>query len=363
MKSCNPALAALAAVLLASCTTGARVDVSVPQAPLSRLVVRQLEVNSYKTLDTLKLDNSGKASYTVPVAEGQPEFVYIFYKDTKIASLLLQAGDRVSVNADTLGHSTVSGSPESEALAEVEASAGRFGAAMEAATEPSEMARLYIDHYRNSVRYVLTHRNSLTIVPVLFEQLDAATPLFSQYTDAIIFRQAADTLGAIYPESRYVRALEKEAARRENALNVHNLVQNAPQLGYPDISLPGLDGNKVTLSEVDAKAVLVHFWDSSDAAQKMFNLDVLLPLWNKWSPRGLQIYSVDINPDKSTWAAVMKGQKLPWINVNGMRGAAQAISLYNVTSVPSTFLIAGGTLSTATLNGEQALSKELSKIL
>ncbi|MBO4475818.1 MAG: redoxin domain-containing protein [Bacteroidales bacterium] len=353
----------IAALLLASCTQGARIDIRIPQAHDSSVAVRLLDVNSYRILDTLRLGADGKASYRVAVRKGEPEFVYIFYKDTKLASLLLMAGDRVSVLADTLGHYEVSGSPESEALAEVESSIGRFASAINAATVPSEMARLYVEHYRESVRYVITHQRSLTVVPVLFEQLDELTPVFSQHTDAILFRQTADTLATVYPESRYVKAIAREATRRENALKVHNLVQSAPQLGFPDIELPDVNGERVSLSSIGSKAVLLHFWDSSDASQKMFNLDVLMPLWDKWHARGLQIYAVDINPDKGTWGSVVKAQNLPWVNVNGARATAQAISLYNVSEVPSSFLIVDGALSTAQLDGSAALSKELARIL
>ena len=356
-------VALLAALLAVSCTNGARISINVPDAPGASLVVRQLDLNAYKTLDTVRLNANGTARYSVPVREGQPEFVYIFYKDTRIASMLLQAGDKVGVKTDTLGHCEYTGSPESEALAANEAAAGRFGAAMEAASDPAELNRLYIDHYRESVRYVMSNQRSLTVIPVLFEQLDAATPLFSQFTDAILFRQTVDTLKTVYPESRYVKALETETRRRENALAMRSMVESAPETGYPDIELPGIDGNKIKLSDVDSKVVMLHFWDSSDAEQKMFNLDKLLPIWNKWHARGFQIYAVDVNMDKSAWASVMRAQKLPWLNVNGARATVQAINLYNVSGTPTSFLLVDGNLSTTVINGSAELDKELARLL
>ena len=359
----NFSLAAIAVILLAGCTQGARIDCTVADAPRSQLVVRALEVNAYTVIDSVKTDASGRMHVNVPLKEGEPEFVYIFYKDTKIASLLLQKGDKVTVTTDTLGHASVEGSPESVALAGTEAAAAAFGARMLATEDPAELASAYISHYRECVRYVLEHPRSLTVVPVLFEQLDAATPVFSQYTDAILFRQAADSLKEQYPQSRYVQVLEKEAARRENALNMQTLIAGAQELGYPDLDMPGSTGTRVRLSEIDSKAVLVHFWNSADALDKMFNLDVLLPLWEKWGGKGLQIYAIDINPDKTVWGMVVKAQKLPWINVNDGMGALQATSLYNVQKLPATFLLVDGELSGSAIGGEDALRKELSRIL
>ena len=67
--------------------------------------MKLLDINRYEVLDTVATDAAGKFSYKVDVKEGQPEFIYVFYKDTKIVSLLLEAGDNVTVEADTLGKS------------------------------------------------------------------------------------------------------------------------------------------------------------------------------------------------------------------------------------------------------------------
>ncbi|MBR4809468.1 MAG: TlpA family protein disulfide reductase [Bacteroidales bacterium] len=358
----NFSIVALAALLLAGCTSGARLNLNVPDAPGAKLVVTRLNVNSIELLDTVTTNSSGHAGYKVEVAEGQPEFVYVFYNGTKIASLLLQAGDAVSVTADTLGKYSVEGSPESAKLAGIEAAARRFGSAMLSTDDPAELARIYIEHYRESVKYVLSNQRSLTVIPVLYEQVDEATPLFSQYSDAILFRQTADTLKTVYPESPYVKALDKEASRREHAFSMHRIIGSAGESGFPDLSLSGIAGTPVTLSEIDAKAVLVHFWDSSDAAQKMFNLDVLLPLWKKWHDRGFEIYAIDINSDKAVWASVVRAQELPWVNVNGGRGNVHALSLYNVGSLPASFLLLDGTLSSAVLD-TKSLEKELAAAL
>jgi hypothetical protein len=56
----------------------------------------------------------------MPVEKGQPEFIYLFHDGTRIASLLLKSGDKVTVSADTLGNFTVDGSDDSAYLAENE---------------------------------------------------------------------------------------------------------------------------------------------------------------------------------------------------------------------------------------------------
>ena len=82
--------------------------------------MKLLNVNRYDVLDTVKTDASGKFSYKVNVEKGQPEFLYVYHNDKRVASLLLEAGDKVNVTADTLGNYTVEGSEESARLALVE---------------------------------------------------------------------------------------------------------------------------------------------------------------------------------------------------------------------------------------------------
>ena len=121
MKRFSTLAVLLVAVLAtAACAKTTRIEGTLAGAPDSQVIVKLLDVNAYKVLDTLKTDASGAFSYKMDVLPGQPEFVYLFYGDRKIASLLLENGDRVRVSADTLGAYTVEGSPESEKLQQIE---------------------------------------------------------------------------------------------------------------------------------------------------------------------------------------------------------------------------------------------------
>ena len=201
-------------------------------------------------------------------------------------------------------------------------------------------------------------------MPLLYERISDYTPLFNNPEDAVIFRSAADSLKKVYPESRYVKALDKEAARREQSLGLSRRIEGAGEVNYPDLELPDINGQIRRLSEIEAPAILVHFWSANSPAHKIFNLDTLLPLYERFHPKGLEIYSVCADGDKILWASVMNAQKLPWINVNDGKGAAsKALALYNVTELPCTFLLANGRIYKDEIKGETALRRELSALL
>lgn len=369
MKSYSilPAVALAAVLGLSSCGQKARISGVLDGAADSRIVVRQLDINVYNTLDTISTGADGAFRYSVKVKKGQPEFIYLFHGDTRIASLLLESGETATVKADTLGNYSVEGSEGSSKLAEVEkehaAFMGRVLAAGESEDGPA-MGKAYLDHYRNSVKFVLANPYSLTTVPVLFERLGEATPIFNQPTDAIFFKNALDSLKTVYPESRYVTALEKETSRRMKLLELDNRIRTATQASFPDLNLPDINGERKALSSVDSKVILVHFWDSSDAAQKMMNIDTLLPVYEDFHDRGFEIYSVCLHADKAAWGSIVSSQKLPWINVNdGLGAASPVIATYNVTSLPNSLLIVDGELSGIGIKGAEGLRKELGRIL
>ena len=370
---------AAAAVFAAACTNSAKVDGNLEGVSTSDVVVKLLNVNRYEILDTVKTDAAGNFTYKVDVVKGQPEFVYLFHNDTKVASLLLEAGDKVKVQADTLGNFTVEGSAESEKLSQVEKSyAAVYDKLSElvedlavadsktAADLHSAISKEYVNYYRDCVRYIMTNSRSLTVIPVLYQNFGPELPVFGQNSDAIHFRNAADTLEMVYPDSKYVKALRKEADQRLSYLNVAARLSTATEIGYPEVVLPDVQGNKLKLSEVEAKSkvTMLFFWTPSNTSQKMFNLDVLKSVYADYHKRGFEIYQVAIDPDKALWAKVVKEQALPWVNVCDGRGAQSPYVLqYNLSALPLAYIISDGTLVDGQVVDEKSLRKLLNNLL
>lgn len=372
-------IAAAAAVALASvsCAHVAKIDGVLEQAPSSEVIVKLLDVNKYEVLDTVAVDASGKFSCKVDVQEGQPEFIYLYYGDRKIASLLLSEGDNVTVKTDTMGNYTVAGSEESEKLAQVEKDYADVASRMDALAKKLEKVsgdeatalskqiyNEYVTYYRSRVRYVMENSKSLTSVPVFYQVLGENLPVFGQITDAIHFSNICDSLETIYPDSKYVKALRKEAQERQSQMELTARLGTAEEIGFPDITLPDTKGNKVRLSDVESKVILVQFWTATEAAQKMFNMDVLMPLYNEYHSKGLEIYQIALDPDKVTWANVVKEQKLPWISVcDGLGANSPYTILYNIGALPSTFIISDGELVDGQVVNENSLRRTVAKLL
>lgn len=364
MRSYKIVLLGLCALVASCAKPSARIEGTLTDAPGKQVIVKMLDINNYKVLDSVKTDAAGRYSYKVPVQEGQPEFVYLFYGDTRISSLLLQKGDDVKVVTDTLGHGSVVGSVESERLQEVERKFAEFLHEAERAEDNATFNRSYIQYYREAVKYVMSNPYSLTVVPVLFQNVNSDLPVFSQTTDALHFRNALDSLVTVYPDSKYVKALERETTRREGVLGFDSMLSTATEAAYPDITSKDVNGNEVSLHNLDSKAIILFFWTVTDAESKILNQETYKPVYEDYHDKGLEIFAVSLDTDKAAWASVVRSQELPWVNVNdGLGAASPAATYYNITSLPQAFLILDGEIVNRKIEGEKALRRELDKVL
>ncbi len=357
-------IVAAISVLAASCSERATISGTVTGLSDSQVIVKKLSGSSVNVLDTVKTDASGNYSYKMKIEEGNPQFVYVFKDSSRIASLILSSGDKVQVVSDTVGNYSVEGSEESVKLQQVDkdfASFIRKLSATVASEDASAVSRAYVDYYRSRIKYIMDNPKSLTVIPVLYQKINEGFPVFSQATDAILYKNAYDSLMTVYPNSQYVAALGKEAKRKENLLNLDVQMRNAPVTSFPDIEMPSSDGKKIKLSEVDAKVVMLYFWLASSPDHKMFNNDVLIPLYKDYHSKGFEIYSVALDTDKGVWASAVKDQNLEWINVcDGLGAGSPAISIYNVANrLPVALMIIDGELKDIMIKGEKDLRKVL----
>ena len=375
----------LAAIAFAAISCGgseqaadvAKVEGTIEGAPASEIVIGKLDVNKLVILDTLTTDQDGKFKYELELKKGAPEFVYVYYEGSKVASLLLDADDEVAVTVPVEGVASVEGSEESAKLMQVElehaemsALFADYAAQLEAATSKAkydkvvrQMTDSYREYNKKSIKYVMENSHSLTVVPVLYRTL-GELPLFTMSTDAVLFNSIADSLMTVYPESKFVKSLKADADARMAELDLLRRLEMAEEVGYIDIALPDLDGTVKKLSEVDSKVVLLYFWTSSSASQNNYNIDVLKKLYKDYHKKGFDIYQVSLDVDKVHWATTVMGQDLPWTNVCDIRGAAsEYVTLYNLQALPAAFVISNGELVDGEIVDEKSFRKLLGKLL
>ena len=92
---------AVLAILAAAACNNARVSGTIEGAGNMQIEVNLLNINKFQAVDTISTDAAGNFSCKLEVSKGNPEFYYFCRNGRRLASVLVDAGDRIELKADT----------------------------------------------------------------------------------------------------------------------------------------------------------------------------------------------------------------------------------------------------------------------
>jgi len=203
--------------------------------------------------------------------------------------------------------------------------------------------------------------------------------VFQKINDYLIFdpynRQDYPMFGAVatswnryYPETErtkhlYEFTMNALKARRQQEQQA-KLLENASVetgSGLPDIVLQEVSGNKVALSSLEGKVVLLDFVVYNADFSPKHNIE-LNSLYRQYKSRGFEIYQISFDSDEHFWKT--SADNLPWITVRDPQSVnARLLSIYNVREIPTAFIINREGDVVARIEEYAQLSEELIKVL
>jgi peroxiredoxin len=123
------------------------------------------------------------------------------------------------------------------------------------------------------------------------------------------------------------------------------------------------NGEVRKLSDFKDKLVLLEFWASNCLPCRQENPN-LIKTYEKFKPKGFEIFAVSQDTKKESWLKAIEKDKLPWLQVSDLKGADNSASLiYGVHGIPDNFLIdQNGIIVGRNLRGKK-LNEKLNELL
>lgn len=316
------------------------------------LVIKRLDFSVEYVLDTLETQE-GAFSYNIPVDNDEYGYYYMYAGTTKIAGLILKLGDKVTLTTTATGKPCViEGSEQSLLLQEADTrfndALHRFDSLMalyRVAPETQqealniELGRTFVKYKQDAIRFMFTHPKAFANTAVAFRAFPGPLYVFSDNKDAPMLQRVYDSLQPLYPSSPYVGAIRDRSKTMEQALQLETAFANVTVSDFPDICLPDIQAQTQCLSSLKGKVIVLAFWHSQNVDMRLDNQD-LLSFYDRYNANDFAIYQVALDTDKPLWASTLREQSIPWISVCDGQGAySAAVTTYNVTQVPTYFII------------------------
>ncbi len=313
-------------------------------------------VTGVSVLDSVELGKDGSFGFSVNRPES-PEF-YRLRMEGKVVNFAVDSTETITIrtHADKFDTDyTIEGSENNLKIKELvllqtdlqkEVNQLAQNRAIPAGIAQERLMSL-VDNYKNKVKreYIFAAPNTTYAYFALFQTMNGYMifdPLASK-EDVKCFAAVATSMNNTYPHAdrsrnlynMVIKGMKNTRAPRQETVEIDpNIVKEADII---DIQLKDLKGNVRTLTELKGKVILIDFTVYNHTLSAAHNL-ALRELYNKYHSQGLEIYQISLDADEHFWKT--SADNLPWVCVRDANGAySQYVSLYNVTDLPSAYLV------------------------
>lgn len=357
-------------MILSGCNKESKIVIkgNIEHSEGEKIALVELAGSSLEFIDSVRVKKNG--SFKTTVSTEVPRYYLLKFSDTKFITLALKPGEKVNISGDmdNLSSYQVAGSMWSSQIADIYRSvlSARIqldsindayeGAWQDNKANPDKIKWLnsryteVVDEQRDSlIAFIVENLESFASIYALYQKYDNENYFLYKNRDIQYVKIVGEALEKVYPEAPQVKAL---LADKNNLLQkysslitmqkVDELTKDIEVSQLPEIKLPNVTGDSIRLSEVNAKVILLSFWATWSKESILDNLEIK-KLYQQYHPRGFEIYQVSLDTKKEMWEKAINFEQIPWISVIDQNGRNSYYArLYNVSALPTTFLIKQG---------------------
>ncbi len=304
------------------------------------LILEQSSNGEWFIIDSIAVGKDGKYSVSAPAPEVPS--IYQLRLGGQGICFPIDSLDHLTINAKLPNFATdytVSGSDHAVQIMKLDKEALQFangkGTDAELKVWKDKLSRQIVADPSGIVAYYSI--NKYINGKPLFDPLDD--------NDLRIIGAVANAFNSFRPDdprTDYLVNVLLDGQRRRRSMSAPTDTLYADVASIIDIKLQDYHGKDYSLSKVAAenRVVLLDFTAYTAEFSPQIN-KLLNDIYQSYHNRGLEIYQVSLDQDNVAWR--QSAENLPWITVfDPMSVNSKNVGTYNVTSIPTTFIIKGG---------------------
>jgi len=324
-----------------------------------KIYLNKLDVDTPVLIDSAKISRKGSFHLKVKATGG--DFYQLGFSSTNFITLLAEPGEKIDLSfndKNLFENYTINGSVGSEKLKILDSVLAETKMKLDslsnlytrASKEPgfdvkgpaleAEFNELIKAQRKNNIEFILNNINSLASIKALYQRINPEAYVLYEPHDLQYLKIVTDSLTRHFPNSKQVQALARDFEKEMNQMNLYKIEQiskNMPKKEL-DADLKTIAGNRVALSSLKGKYVLLTFWSvqSKDCIGENLQLKEFYKLYNK---KGFEIYQINLDENEADWKAAVRFDELPWICTREDDPKDPKIAiLFNVKTLPANYL-------------------------
>ncbi|MDR0660161.1 MAG: AhpC/TSA family protein [Prevotellaceae bacterium] len=363
-------------LILSSCAGGdtSRINGNAETLGGKTVYLERIEPIHTRLLDSAKVKSNGDFSFKIAVSS-EPYFLTLRTDSLLLGMLLVDKNESINFRYNSRQYE-VEGSEGSVLLKKLNGMVSRNALTRDSILQKLEpdnanltevnrqLVRLLTKQKQDYIRFVVTNPKSFASIMAMYQEFSPGLPIFGRAEDFPYYRLLIDSLQTKYMGSAYIEQLKTDSKNLKQQIELQARLDNlVTEASFPEISLPDKSGKEVKLSSLKGKVILLYFWSTTMEGNQLDNRE-LLNLYEKYHSKGLEIYQVSLDTDRTRWIKAIETQELPWINVCDGKGTSSPVALtYNIQALPNNFIFSKDEdLAAKNLFGD-ALDKKIAELL
>ena len=314
-------------------------------------------------VDSVKI-TKGAFKFKGNAVEPSVNFIQVKGLEGKIAFILDQGSINFTIYKDSISKSTIGGTPDNDALQKFNIFSQKVQQKMlDFQTENTEkMQTAQASNDNVTIQKLMDEfgllQNELIAYTSTYPEKNPSSFLSVLLLDNMFNQPDVD----IQKIKTTYGSLTARLQTTKPGLAIKGKIDNFKNISVgnvaPEFSGPTPDGKTLSLKQAMGKLTIIDFWASWCGPCRKENPNVVA-LYNEFHAKGLNIIGVSLDKDAAKWNEAIAKDGLTWSHVSNLQFWSDPIAvLYNIKSIPATYIIDDkGVIIATNLRGEELRAK------